>query len=83
MQSLLDADPFLMQEVFALDTNRTNQYKTSQSIYLLKTPNFLTVTDMNMSSYHQVTLAVVSKAYIHPSHHMTQQPLNSSLNWYF
>ena len=24
MQSLLDVDPFLMLEVFALDTNRTN-----------------------------------------------------------
>ena len=40
---------------------KQNQYKTSQGIHLLKTPNFLTVTDMNMSCYHQVTVAVVSK----------------------
>ena len=32
----------------------------SEKNHLLKTPNFLTVTNMNMSYYHQVTVAVVS-----------------------
>ena len=63
MQSLLDVDPFFMLEVFWY---KQNQYKTSQSIHLLKTPNFLTVTDMNMSCYHQVTVAVVSKGLYSP-----------------
>ena len=60
MQSLLDVDPFF-DAGSACTWYKQNQYKTSQSIHLLKTPNFLTVTDMNMSCYHQVTVAVVSK----------------------
>ena len=77
MRILLDVDPFFMLEVlFALDTK--NQYKTSQSIRLLKTPNFLTVTIMNISCFHQVTVAV--KRHINSSHHMIQQPFKSS--WY-
>ena len=82
MRSLLDVDPFLMLEVFALDKNRTN-IKLRKSIPLLKTPNFLTVTDMNMSCCHQVTVAVVSKGLYSSAHYMIQQPLNSSMTWYF
>ena len=65
MKSLLDQWPFF--DAGSVCTwYKQNQYRTSQSIHHLKTPNFLTVTDMNMSCYHQVIVAVVSKGLYSP-----------------